>query len=59
MLYSCNKVVFLLKGMSQTLGTGDGDRLGTQWAVLPPRPAVAETGTALGPDKAVLRVCWG
>lgn len=26
---------------------------------LPPRPTVADTGTALGPDKAILRVCLG
>ena len=37
-LYSFNKVVFLLNEMSQTLGTEDRSRLGTEWTVLPSRP---------------------
>lgn len=48
MLYSCNKAVFLLEETSRTPGTGDRERLGTEWAVLPSRPTVPETGNALG-----------
>lgn len=57
MLYSCNKVVFLLEETSQSPGTGDRERLGTEWAVLPSTPAVAETGNALGWEGAALQVC--
>lgn len=57
MLYSCNKVVFLLEETSQSPGTGDRERLGAEWAVLPSTPTVAETGNALGRAGAALQVC--
>lgn len=59
MLYSFNKVVFLLKEMSQALGTGDGARLGTEWAEFPSRPTVAKIGNALGLVRAALQICSG
>lgn len=54
MLYSCNKVVFLLEETSQTPGTGDWERLGTE-SKPPSRPTVAETGNALGRNGAALQ----